>query len=364
MKKIIVLIFFMFFFAIPVSAEDYGVYYQNAGGEAIDDNLDQSVREFFDENGIDAGQNDWVSKLTDKNVFSHIWQFVTGGAKTPFKSGALIACIIFLSAALSAFSSDTRFETAIYAAVLAVSAIVATDVWQSISAAISAIKGCSIFMLGFIPIFATVLALSGKTVTAPAMSALLLGASEAISYIASFVVLPLMGGYLSISISSGVSPLIKGSGIAEGVKKFSMWVLSLSGTIFIGILGIQTAVNSAADTLSMRTAKFLLGVVPIAGNLLSEAASTVSASMGLLKSSVGLYGVIALSFILLPIIIELLLWRCALMINISLGEVFSLPKITTVLRAVDATLAVLLGVVLLIGGIFIISLSVVVMATK
>ncbi len=366
MKRIVLMILLMLSFSLPVSALDnYTVQYNNVGGDRLDDNLDNSVKDFFDDNGIKPKDSGWVNKLTDKNVFLHIWEFVTSGAKTPFKSGVLIACIIFLTASLSAFSTDSRFETAIYAAVLSVSAIIMTDLWQSISAAITAIKGCSYFMLGFIPIFASILVLSGKAITAPAMSALLFAATEVVSYISSFVVLPLIGGYLSLSISSGVSPLIGSSGLAESVKKLSQWILSFLGTLFVGVLGIQTAVNSAADTVALRTAKFILGTsVPIAGNVLSEAASTISASIGLLKSSVGIYGVVALSFILLPIIVEIILWRCMLMLNISLSELFTLPKITSVLRAVDSTLSVLLGIVLTVGGMFIISLSVVVMSTK
>ena len=52
------------------------------------------------------------------------------------------------------------------------------------------------------------------------------------------------------------------------------------------------------------------------------------------------------------------------MLDISLSEMFSLAKISAILRAIDSMLSVLLGVVLLVGGLFIISLSVVVSAGK
>ena len=366
MKKIIVFIILACFLCMPVCADDnYVTQYENVGADKLADNLDEQTHEFFEQNGIDASDYNWVNKLTIGNVFGHIWNFVTSGAKAPIKTGVLVASIIFLSAALTAFGTAPRFETAIYAAVLSISALIATDIWQSISAAVNAVKGVSSFMLSFVPIFASILALSGKTVTAPAMSALLLGATEVVSFVSSFAVLPLMGGYLALSISSGVSPLLNSSGIVESVKKISMWVISLLGTLFIGILGIQTAVNSAADSVTLRTAKFILGTsVPVAGGVLSEAVSTISASMGLLKSSVGIYGVVALIFMLLPIVIELILWRCVLMLDISLGELFSLPKITGILRAVDSMLSLLLGVVLMVGGMFIISLTVVITAGK
>lgn len=366
MKKVIVFIILAVVLSISASAnDDYITQYNNVGADKLNESIDAQTQEFFYEHNIDAKDPDWVNQITSGNVLSHIWNLITGGIKTPIKTGVFIASIIFLTASLTAFGTSVRFETAIYAAVLGICVLVATDVWQSVEAAVSAVKGCSSFMLSFIPIFASVLALSGHTVTAPAMSALLLGATETVAYVASFAVLPLMGGYLALSIGSGVSPLLNNSGIVESVKKLSMWIMSLLATVFVGVLGIQTVVNSAADSVAIRTTKFILGTsVPIAGGVLSEAVSTISASMGLLRSSIGIYGVVALIFMLLPIVIELVLWRFMLMINISLGELFSLSKTTGILRAVDSMLSVLLGVVLIVGGMFIISLSVIVTAGK
>lgn len=366
MKKIIVFVILVCIFSLPVYATDnYATHIENVGADTLEDILDNNTRSFFEENGIDITNSTWVGRLTEGDVLQHLWQFVTDGAKTPIMTGTIIAGIIFVTAAITSFGANSRFDTAVYAAVLSICAVTATSVWQSMSAAVNAVKGCSTFMLGFVPIFSTTVALSGKTVTASSMSALLLIATETVSFVSSFAVLPLMGGYLALSISSGVSPLLNGSGIVESVKKISVWILSLLGTLFIGILGIQTAVNSAADSVSLRAAKFIIGTsVPVAGGVLSEAISTISTSMGLLKSSVGIYGVVALVVMLLPIVIELILWRCVLFVNISFGELFSLSKTAGVLRAIDSMLSILLGIILMVGGMFIIALSVVVMSTK
>lgn len=367
MKKILLFLILAFVFAIPASAED-GVYaeqYKNVNGDRLESALNDEVKDFLDENEIDPSDYGWVNKLTDKNVLSHIFEFITGGIKHPLTTGVTIAGVILASAALTAFGNTPHFETAIYVAAISISAIIASDIWQSVSAAVNAVKGCSTFMLSFIPVFATTLALSGSTVTAGSMSALLLGAAEAVSFISSFTILPLMGGYLALSISTGVSPLINGSGVVESIKKVSMWILTLISTLFVGVLGIQTAVNSAADSLAMRTAKFILGTsVPVAGGVLSEAVSTISTSMGLLRSSIGVYGVVALAAILLPIIADLVIWRTVMLLTSALSELFSLQKISGILKAVDSMLSVLVGIVLLVGGLFIISLSVVITAGK
>lgn len=366
MKRVMVFIFLICILSFTVKATDnYTTQYDNVGADSLENALDEKTRDFFESNDIEAKNPNWVNRLTDGSVISHIWHLITGGIKAPLKTGILIASTIFLSAAFMAFSQSPQFETATYAAVMAICIILATDIWKSVEAAVAVVKGCSAFMLSFVPVFASVLALSGKTVTAPAMSALLLSAAETVSFVASFSVLPLMGGYLALSVASGVSPLLKNSGIVESIKKISIWIISLFGTLFVGVLGVQTAVNSAADSVALRTTKFILGTsVPVAGKILSEAASTISASMGLLRSSIGIYGVTALVIMLLPIIIELVLWRCMLMLNITLSNVFSLSKISGILRAVDSMLSLILGVVLMVGGMFVISLTVVVTVGK
>lgn len=368
MKKTLIIFLLLLVFAFPVSAtgDTYKDTYESLGAERLENSLDSNVREFLNQNGIDPSSSDWVNNLSVKNVFSHILDLLRGGIKKPLRSGAAIMGIVLITAAFTSFGTLTKgFEPALYAAALAVCAVISGDIWNSVSSSVNAIKGCSTFMLSFIPVFAAVIALSGNTVTSASMSALLLGAAELVSYVSSFAVLPLMGGYLALSISTGVSPLLRSSGITDFIKRISIWVLSLCSTLFVGILGIQTTVNAAADNLAMRTAKFILGTsVPVAGAALSEAVSTISASVMLLRSSMGIYGVVALAAIFLPTLAELLLWRAVLMLTSSMASLFSLEKISGILKAVDTMLSVLVGILLLVAGMFIISLTVVITAGR
>ncbi len=367
MKRFLIFIVLIFAFSIQVSATDdiYKNTYDSIGASDIEKSLDKSVKDFFSENEISPSNYEWVNKLTDKSVVAHIIDFVTGGTKKSVEIGVIIVGVILITAALTAFGEKQNTNTASFSASLAITVIISGNIWQSVSTAINAMKGCSSFMLSFVPVFATVTAISGKTVTAASMSSLLLIATEVVAFISSFVILPLMGGYLALSISTGVSPLLDNTGFVDSIKKISMWILSLLGTLFIGILSIQTTVNSAADSVTLRTAKFILGTsVPVAGGVLSEAVSTVSASMGLLRSSIGIYGVVALVMILLPVLVEIIIWRCVLFTTSALSDLFSLNKISSILKAVDSMLSVLVGVVLLVAATFIISLSVVVTAGK
>lgn len=366
MKKIMVFIALMFLLSLPVCAEEdtYSKQYEASGAGELYYSLPDNAKDYMVQNEIDPASSDWVGKLNTQNVFSHILNLFKGGIKAPIKTAGIALGLIMLTAAFPAFSpSDTKHGEII--SVLCIALVIAVPVWQTVSAAVEAVKGSSSFMLCFVPIFAGIVTISGGAVTAVSMSALLLGAAEAVSAVAAFIILPLMGSYLAVSICSSVSPLSGEAQLAEGIRRVAFWVLSFITTVFVAILGIQTAVNSSADTLALKTGKFIIGTaVPIGGAALTEAASTVTASLSLLRSSVGIYAIVALAAILLPIVIEMLIWRIMMFFCVSVSAQFSLGGVTKLLKAVDMMLSVLVGMVLLVAAMFIISLTVVVGAVK
>lgn len=363
-KKIVLILVFLSFFSFPVSAQEsvYEQEYKAAGIAEIKDALDETTRSFFEESGLDPEDYNWTRKLTEKGFFSQFLAFIGSGFSAPLKAGVYIVSIILICAAFSCFSPEnSAMKVALYAAVIAVCSFVANDIWQSISISISAVKSCSSFMIVFVPVFAGVVVLSGAPVTAASMSGLLLGAAEGVSAVCSFFVVPLMGCYTAVSISCAVSDFAAKWNIADILKKVSVWGLSLVSTVFVGILTIQTTVNTAADNLTLKTARFVLGTtVPVVGGALSEAVGTVASSLSLLRSSVGIYGVVALAAILLPCIMQLLMWRLVLNVTAGVSEMFDVGKIAAVLKAADGTISVLLGVMLTVAAMFIISITCVV----
>ncbi len=365
MKKLLFLIFvLLILFSVKTSAAHTDLYseqYEQSGADSLSDSLPDDTKEYLKDFGADIYNYNWVNSITYENVFSHILGFVKSGARLPLLCGGGILSVILISAALSSYSSQSSvIQASLYAATLSAAAIVCVPLFSAITATVNAMKGCSAFMSGLIPVFASIIAAGGMPLTSVSMSSLLLGASQAVSYASNFIVTPLLGGYLSISVASAVSPVLNQTGIASAIKKTAMWIMSLIATVFTGILSIQTVVNASADSLSLKTAKFILGSsVPITGSALSEALNTVTASVGLLKSSVAVYGVVAALLIFLPLLLELLIWRGVLNLTSAAAECFLLAKISALLKSFDTVISLLIGVILTTAAMFIISLSVV-----
>ncbi len=367
-KKIICFICIFIALTINVSAEETDFYkdqLEQSGALDLEENLPPEVERYLKESEIDITDYNWVSGLRTENVFSHIWEFLKGGFKTPLIALLSVVAIIIINSILFTEKDNSVTLACNYAATLSVIGILIAPIIAAINTAVNAMRACATFMTAFIPVFAAVCAASGKTATAASMGAMLLGAANGVSLLSNFAVVPLIGGYLSLSLATSVSPFLNNNGISSAVKKLSLWVMSLISTVFLGVLSIQTVVNSAADNLSMRTAKFIIGsAVPVAGGVLSEALGTLTASISLLKSSVGIYGVVVCCLIFLPILIQLLLWRFSLWVGGFVSQTFSASKISGLLEALDTVLSVLIGVILLTAAMFIISLSVVMGQSK
>jgi stage III sporulation protein AE len=264
-------------------------------------------------------------------------------------------------AAALAFDGFKGFsDIASYIFVLVSSAGILMPMFSLINATASAVKGISALMTGFVPIYTGILVAGGESITASGMSFLLLSAAGMVSLLASFVIVPLMSCYLGLGTVGAMLPTAGVGRLGEAIKKTAMWILSLSLTLFLGLLSVQTAVNAAADNLGLKTARFVLGsFVPVAGGALSETLTTLMGPVKLLGSSVGMFGVLAVAFTVLPPVIELLAWRITFFGLDAAAELLGVRVRTDILKAADNVMAVLIGVLLFTAALFIISLAVI-----
>ena len=170
-----------------------------------------------------------------------------------------------------------------------------------------------------------------------------------------------MNAYLAVGMCSAFADRQSVNNLMNTVKKAAMWVYSFCVTVFLFIIGTKSVVGSFTDNLTMKTAKFVLGTaVPIAGGALSESATAVAASLDVLRGNAGIYIIIAIIIILLPLICSLICWRFALLLIKNLSDILTLPKISSLLLSCEAVISLLLGFVLLSLALLIISMGVMV----
>ena len=369
MKKILVLIIFAFCIfpltSVHAAQAEYAdkdeiisSQYRSSGADKLPDALPDSVKDQLSDIEIDSPDGIDTEKIGLKYVFGKILESVCDRYKSPFASGCTMLAVLLLgSAAGSTLKGNKALEYALCAAMISASAI---PVSGTIISAAEALKSAGIFMLAFVPAFAAILCASGRTLTAAGYSTVMLAVSEGVSWLCSFVLVPLSGIQLSLGIGGALMPDISTDSIIKTIKKISNWFLGLASTVLLGVLSIQTSISSASENLSAKTAKFIVGTtVPVVGNAVSEALGTVKGCINLLRSSVCVYGIIAVALIILPLITELLLWRVSANVCSSAADVLSQPKAAGMLKAVDSAVSFIIGIIILTFVLFIISLTVV-----
>ncbi|MCQ2450708.1 MAG: hypothetical protein MJ080_01855 [Clostridia bacterium] len=366
MKKIVFLLFVLLFcFLLSVTAfadtkEEYQNGYSIIQTEEFNRFLEQNKNDYIVKNGIDIKDYDWVNKVTAKSIFDEILSIVKSKSVTAVKVFFSLVSVIFIVGAAGTLDIKSSVnKTLVLVAVLAVSLIVSSDIWGLITSVFETIKNISKMMLLFVPVFSAALFSSGKALTSISAGANLTLLAQGILLFSSEFLTPLLGGFLAVSMVSSITPFSFVGEIGKMLKRVTVFLLSLIFTVFVGIMGLQTSVNSAADTLSIKTTKFIVGsFVPIGGGALSDATNMIYSSMSLIKSSVGVYGILIIALMCLPVIIEILLLKSAVFVPSVIAKSFGNDAVCELLCALNSLLSVVFSFVLFSSGIFIFSVAV------
>ncbi len=338
----------------------YEATLEASGFSEVYDSTPENVTDFFESNDIDVFSPDFLSDLSDKNLLSVIFDFLRHG--TDNLGGALTAniAILLLWALYSCFAekpSATDGVNTAFTVVLSLSLTV--PIIKLITATGAAIKSGGVFMLSFLPVFFGVTAASGSVQTAASSSLTLLLACEVTVQIIAFAVVPIACAQLALAISGAFSDMSPAFKLSGTLGRTSTYILTLTFTVFLGLLSVQTTISAAADSVSLKTAKFVVGsFVPVAGSALSETISTLGSSVKILQNGVGVYGIVVVLLIVLPTAASLLAWRLTLFAAKTAAEMLGLQRAVKLTSAVDGTLSLLLGVLLFVSALFVISLAI------
>lgn len=256
-------------------------------------------------------------------------------------------CGVVLFCALAESIADAGNLKGVFSivGVLCGAGIAATAMYDLLDSSLTAIGAAANFMLVFIPVLTGISAALGHTLTAAAVNSAILGCTQLFSQLAANFLAPLCGTILGVSTAGAVHPQLKLDKLGELIKKFVMWGLTLVMTIFMGVLSLQTAVSAASDNAAIKAAKFMVSQgVPIIGGTVSDAVNTLQSGLGILKSSVGAYGIIAAAVIIVPVLASLFCYKMAVILAQSLAEMFGLKELTALLKSCGAVITIIIAI--------------------
>lgn len=330
------------------SMADYGQAAEfDYGKEELEAAVPEEAAELLENSGI-TPDNGGVLSLSFTEVLSFLWDMIKEQAVKPLKllvalCGVVLLCALANSVSDSGESSLKGVFSVV--GVLAGAGITVSSISEVLSETMTMLSGAATFMLAFIPIFTAVTAVLGHAVSASAVNAATLAATQLFSQLAVNFLTPLCGAILGLSVTGAVHPQLNLSKLGDMIKKFVVWGLTLIMTVFMSILSAQTFVANSSDNALIRTAKFVVSSgVPIVGGTISDAVNSVQGSLELLKSSVGTYGIVAAVLIILPTLITVGCYKLAMMCANAASEIFGLKELSALFKSCDSVMAIILAV--------------------
>ncbi|MCI6006739.1 stage III sporulation protein AE [Oscillospiraceae bacterium LCP25S3_E10] len=380
MKKFIFIIVFLITillstFTVYADTEDateytteniYNSQYEQSGADALVQELTPEVKKQLKDIGITSPSWQELNSMSFFDIFGSIMNTIQQQSVTPLNCVVKIMGVVMLVALINSVKSSLGSSslTAVLnsVATLTVSIILIQPVCQTIEYSTTIIKLSADFMLVFIPVMAGIMLTMGQSLQAAGSYTMVMGAGTAVSQISNNILVPLLNTFLGISVVSGISQRVNLNGFCELVNKVLKWVLTFTMSVFTAILTMQSIISSSADSAGVKATRFAISsFVPLVGGALSEAYQTVRGCMGMLKSGVGVFAILATGTIYLPAIISCVLWLVAINIAIALAGVFDMGDIIKLLKSVTTVINSLIAILLCCMIIFIVSSAIMLM---
>lgn len=251
-----------------------------------------SLYDFIKE-GKNFSFNQWGQGLL-KFVFQ---EFVANGKLL----GSLILLTVFsmfLQSLQNSFEKSTVSKVA-YSIVYMVLVILALNSFHIAMDYTNETIGTMIsFVLALIPLLLALMAASGGIVSASFFHPVILFLMNTSGLLIQYVILPLLFLGALLSIVSTISENYKVTQLAGLLRNWSIGLMGLFLTVFLGVISVQGASTAVADGITIKTAKFITGnFIPVIGRMFTDATDTVISASALLKNSVGIAGVAILLII-------------------------------------------------------------------
>lgn len=325
-------------------------FFREGGPGELLDKVPEGARDLLD--GDASGTvSDMVESFTPSVFLEKVWRTFRENLRAPVRLLVSLAGVLVLCALLESFG--TSFSSggveAVFGVIVTVfiSSIILDPIVGCIIDAREVIRDFGVFILTFIPVFAGLVTASGQPMTGAAYNLFLFWMCQVTARLVTAVFLPLLCAYLALSLISVVCPKLELGGLVGGIKTFVTWSLGLILTVFIGLLSIQTVVASGGDSIAARTTKFFISsMIPVVGGALSDLFAAAQGCIQLVRGTLGAFGILITALTFLPVLIRTGTWYLTLSLGRIISELFHLPQITKLLKALSSTLGIIMAVLL------------------
>lgn len=265
---------------------------------------------------------------------------------------AIYSSVLMMIVVLLCGVGDTLYNTlgggklplTALAGTMAITAIAISDVNSMLGLGRVAISKVADFANILLPTVAAVTAMTGAVSGAAVRQIAAIVFSDLTVNLIDKMLIPMLYGFIAAMTAFSATG-------NEGLRKLGVllkWgittVLTAVMIAFIGYLSVSGVIAGSADAMAIKATKFAIsGAIPVVGGILSDAADAILASAGILKGSVGVFGMLTiLSLCLLPVLklaIHYLMYKLVAAVSATVGN----GRVCTLIDQIGSAFGMLLG---------------------
>ncbi len=371
MKRLSMCLILSLFFVMVATAEEdasskiISDQIKASGVEDLWNSLPQDTIDTLKSWGIDSLSTLDPSSIQPNTMLTDILSMFTKEAVGPLTACGIVLGITMLCGWLEGMQIGER-SSAVFSTVGSIASYMAvlTPLLSCLYRVTESVDSTAVFMTSYIPVYAGVMMVGGQAATAASYQTIVLFAAELMTILISRWVMPCLIVSMALGLCGSVTPSLRIQTVGTMFSKVSVWVLSLSATIFTGLLSLQSFVSSSADSLGGRAVRFSLSsFVPVVGGALGEALNTVRGCLGVVRSTIGAIGIVITVLILLPPILECVCWCLCLSFCHTVSDMMGVSTLAGLFRTSQSIVKTMIGVLSICGLFLIIGTTIVTIAS-
>lgn len=144
--------------------------------------------------------------------------------------------------------------------------------------------------------------------------------------------------------------------VGQFIKWLLTWGLKTVLYVFTGYIGITGVVGGTTDAAMLKATKLTIsGMVPVVGNILSDASEAVLVSAGVMKNAVGIYGLLAVIALWIGPFLQIGIQYLMLKVTAGICEILGPKKMAALMKDFSGAMGLVLAMTGTVCLIFLIS---------
>ena len=198
----------------------------------------------------------------------------------------------------------------------------------------------------FIPVMTTSLAAQGGLTSSAALYGATTAFTAILSGLISNVIVPLIYIYLCLAITTSVISDDSLKRLKDFVKWISVWSLKVIMYAYTAYMTITGVISGTVDASTLKATKMAISsAVPVIGGLLSDASETILVGAGVLKNSIGIYGLFVMISLWIGPFIKIGIQYLLMKVTAAITGIFGAKEGTDLLNDFTSAMGMILSMI-------------------